>query len=503
MRYFGFIYLFLLVFYLSAQDKYIKKFGFKKDNRDIPISMTQFHNSLFVSGRTQKIYSGIELFMINKIDSSGNMIISKSIGKDDERNTDISNINDEIILVGSSNYYVNAYGIDGIVSKLDTNLNIIWFKSIGGKQVEDQNRHFIETLNNGSILGIIGTNSFGLGYPPGFRSDIYVYHLDSNGYFLWSKTIGTIGADYGMDIKLLPDSSILIVGATQNTDTLLPSTYPFMFKLNKDSTLGYSQILYPVYGFLNKMIVYDNKIFVLGMREYRLPSSCYKRYGIVLMEIDALGKIKNLKSFIPNNACYSIHGNNFFIDKNKNILITGRYYFGDKYDGISKRYYAVFDTSFNLLESYVYDTISNFNEMFDGVYDTYYYDSNDKNLLMMSSITTGTSSPSFLNAKLLIVKTDSNLMSCENKYPLNLIEDTITYTIVPTGSITSINQGTVLSWTPTVIEGGVDSTICFCPALPVSVQTTSGELFCQRFGHLSAFSCAKRQLCLPMVSACV
>src|SRR5215475_2423226 len=128
MRYFGFIYLFLLVFYLSAQDKYIKKFGFKKDNRDIPISMTQFHNSLFVSGRTQKIYSGIELFMINKIDSSGNMIISKSIGKDDERNTDISNINDEIILVGSSNYYVNAYGIDGIVSKLDTNLNIIWFK---------------------------------------------------------------------------------------------------------------------------------------------------------------------------------------------------------------------------------------------------------------------------------------------------------------------------------------------------------------------------------------
>jgi len=317
------------------------------------------------------------------------------------------------------------------------------------------------------------TNSFGVGYPPGNRSDIYIFQLDSLGNLIWSRTIGTYGGDVPMDLKMLPDSSILIVGMSQYNDTSTHN-YPYIIRINKDKTLSYSIILYPIWGFLNQIVIHNNNIYVSGLREYYLSGyGCY-RHSCILIEMDILCNIKKLKTFIPNDDCYSIIQNNLFISDKKTLLMCGRYYYGYKFYDKSRRYYAVFDTSVNLLESYIYDTINNFKE-YNGLYKSYYYDINNR-LLMTSAITKEEAS-SYYNLAALLIKTDSSLMSCENKYPLNLIEDTITYTIVPTGSITSINQGTVLSWTPTVIEGGVDSTICFCPALPVNVQTTPVNCF--------------------------
>lgn len=292
----AYLYLFLIIYYsvifngifLVGQSKFEKKIEFKKNYTTTPIALEKIDNGYLVLCET--INGSNSYYTLFKTNNDGSILNAVSIGIGTESSICIKKFSgNSIIVTGVSQKYANTFPSSDLnILMVDTNLNIKWLKSIGGKYIDGGgNPNNIEVLGDNSIICTMPTNSFGVGYPPGNRSDIYIFQLDSLGNLIWSRTIGTYGGDVPMDLKMLPDSSILIVGMSQYNDTSTHN-YPYIIRINKDKTLSYSIILYPIWGFLNQIVIHNNNIYVSGLREYYLSGyGCY-RHSCILIEMDIL-----------------------------------------------------------------------------------------------------------------------------------------------------------------------------------------------------------------------
>ncbi|MFZ8804371.1 MAG: hypothetical protein ACO2PO_15495, partial [Candidatus Calescibacterium sp.] len=163
-----------------------------------------------VVGWSSSFGAGNNDIYVVKLDSAGNVLWTKTIG---------GSFNDvalSIIQSSDGGYVVAGYtrsfgaGNDDIyVVKIDSSGNVLWTKTIGGN-LNEQAFSIIQSSDGGYI--IVGrTQSFGAG---GY--DVYVVKIDSSGNVLWTKTIGGGSNDEARSIIQSSDGGFVIAGHTQN-----------------------------------------------------------------------------------------------------------------------------------------------------------------------------------------------------------------------------------------------------------------------------------------------
>lgn len=151
----------------------------------------------------------------------------KAFGSSDtELSTRLRYMNNSFYLAGTSfgnisgdktDYLCNNTNTDLWVLRLDTSLNILWDKSLGGASGEGS-AYCISTPKNSIIVtGFSGSNinceksenSRGGG-------DYWICELDSNGTVLWDKTFGGSASEMAPKIARLSTGDLIISGTSQS-----------------------------------------------------------------------------------------------------------------------------------------------------------------------------------------------------------------------------------------------------------------------------------------------
>lgn len=134
---------------------------------------------------------------------------------------------------GPSSYTLmsgNGLGVNNaFISKLDANGNFLWAKKLGSLSFADQcngTSIALDGLGNvyttGNYIGTVdfdpSLSTFTLASiaPPSLY-DFYISKLDANGNFLWAKSIGGNGNDYGHSIAIDGSNNVYTSGYFDNT----------------------------------------------------------------------------------------------------------------------------------------------------------------------------------------------------------------------------------------------------------------------------------------------
>jgi uncharacterized delta-60 repeat protein len=176
---------------------------------DFALSITQSSDGGYVvAGETYSFGAGFRDFYLVKLDSSGNVVWTKTIGGSDN---DVAN---SIIQSSDGGYVVAGYtesfgsgSADFYVVKLDSSGNVQWTKTIGGS-LTDVASSIIQSSDGGYVVAGY-TQSFGAG-----GSDMYVVKLDSSGNVQWTKTIGGLSDDVALSIIQSSDGGYVVAGNT-------------------------------------------------------------------------------------------------------------------------------------------------------------------------------------------------------------------------------------------------------------------------------------------------
>jgi hypothetical protein len=160
-----------------------------------------------VVGRTLR--AGRYDMYIVKLDSSGDVLWTKTIGGDDHDEAySIIQSSDGGYVVAGYTYSFGAGGRDFYVVKLDLSGNVLWTKTIGGDGT-GKAYSIIQSSDGGYVVAGY-TRSFGAGYV-----DIYVVKLDSSGNVVWTKTIiGRSSDDLPWSIIQGSDGGYVVAGHT-------------------------------------------------------------------------------------------------------------------------------------------------------------------------------------------------------------------------------------------------------------------------------------------------
>jgi len=175
------------------------------DNIEI-FDMAIYGNHIYIAGRIYGRASSLEVIdydgIVAKLTLSGEPVWAKRIsGSEYDSAWGIAIASDgSIYVTGGSNR-------DAYVAKFDENGNLVWFRTIGGSNYDWGSN--IAAAPDGSIYVVGSTNSFSAE-----NLDVFVAKLDSNGNLLWFKTIGTANDDWGSDIVVAPDGSVYVAGHT-------------------------------------------------------------------------------------------------------------------------------------------------------------------------------------------------------------------------------------------------------------------------------------------------
>jgi len=201
---------------------------------------------------------GWQDLVVFKLDEGGNIVWTRVIGGSlHDHPCCIRQIADGYIFAGASlsndgdvsGHHGSSQYFDIWVVKMDTSGNIIWSKSIGGSLTEfaryiqpTPDGGYVLTgesySNDGDISGHHGTSE---------TSDMVVIKIDGGGNVVWQKCFGGSGNDIGHDLVLTPDGGIMVIGATESSDgdvTYIHGSYDYwMVKLDSAGNLMWQKTL--------------------------------------------------------------------------------------------------------------------------------------------------------------------------------------------------------------------------------------------------------------------
>jgi hypothetical protein len=143
-----------------------------------------------------------------KLDSKGNLQWTRTIGGgDDDMGESIIQTSDGgYAIAGRTRSYSEGW-MDVYIVKLDASGNLQWTRTIGG--IESDNAFSIIQTRDGGYAVAGDTRSFGAG-----GADVYVVKLDGSGNIQWKRTIGGEDYDYGYSIIQTTDGGYAIAGYT-------------------------------------------------------------------------------------------------------------------------------------------------------------------------------------------------------------------------------------------------------------------------------------------------
>jgi hypothetical protein len=165
-----------------------------------------------IAGYTESFGAGqLDVYVI-KLDANGNLQWTKTIGgPGGEIGHSLIQTSDGGYAIAGYTYFFGAGEWDVYVVKLDANGNLQWTKTIGGPE-DEEGYSLIQTSDGGyAIAGY--TESFGAG-----KEDIYVVKLDANGNLQWTKTIGGPESDWSSSLIQTSDGGYAITGTTSSDE---------------------------------------------------------------------------------------------------------------------------------------------------------------------------------------------------------------------------------------------------------------------------------------------
>jgi len=148
-------------------------------------------------------------FLALKIDSNGNLLWNKTYGgpQSDMAYAVTSAINGYII--AGNTYSYGAGDSDAWIIKINLNGDLLWNKTLGGKDFDSPS--FITQSNDGTYLIAGTTFSFGNGY-----RDFWLFKIDDSGKVLWNCTVGR--SEYEEAYAVLPvDGDDFVVAGWTNS----------------------------------------------------------------------------------------------------------------------------------------------------------------------------------------------------------------------------------------------------------------------------------------------
>jgi hypothetical protein len=264
---------------------------------DYAYSIIQSSDGGYVAvGYTGSFGAGGDIYVV-KLDSLGNVQWTKTIGGSfaDVAQSIIRSSDGGYVVVGRTNSF-GAGGWDIYVVKIDGSGNVQWTKTIGGSY-DDGANSIIQSSDGGYVVAG-WTESFGAGYYP----DIYVVKLDSSGNVLWTKTIGGSGLDYAWSIIRSSDGGYVVAGHTSSFGASYYDIY--VVKLDSSGNVIWSKTI----GGTNE----DNRAFSITQSSdggYVVAgfttSSGIPGEDIYVVKLDANG-----------NACFSKNITNYSVSSN-------------------------------------------------------------------------------------------------------------------------------------------------------------------------------------------
>jgi hypothetical protein len=168
---------------------------------------TQDHNTFLVVGSTESFGAGgsADLYVM-KLNQFGNILWTRTVGGfGNEIAYGIDRAtNGDYVIAGETNT-LGMGGGDMYVVRLDSSGNLLWTRSIGGDQY-DVAKEIAATQDNGCVVAGT-TGSFGMGL-----DDAYIAKLDSAGNVTWVRTMGSANTDGGYGVLATSDGNIAMVG---------------------------------------------------------------------------------------------------------------------------------------------------------------------------------------------------------------------------------------------------------------------------------------------------
>jgi Secretion system C-terminal sorting domain/Domain of unknown function (DUF5122) beta-propeller len=180
---------------------------------DIARSIVQTTDGGFaVAGETNSFGGGNANFYIVKLDSGGTLLWSKTIHLAAyDYALSIVQTTDGGYAVAGLSTPGGVFSADMLIVKLNASGNFLWSKTYGGSG-DDIARSIIQTTDGG--LAAAGyTNSFG-----STGNDFYIVKLDTGGTLQWSRTVGGTGtgSDVVFSIIQTTDGGFALAGETQS-----------------------------------------------------------------------------------------------------------------------------------------------------------------------------------------------------------------------------------------------------------------------------------------------
>jgi len=194
---------------LNGNLNWSKTFGDSGDDKAISIIQTQ-DGGYAVAGWTSSYGSGGVDVWVLKLDANGNRLWDKTFGgsANDDGRAIIQESSGNYIIAGRTSSY-GAGNIDVWILKLDVNGNKIWDKTFGG--VQNDYASSITESRDGTYVVAGWTNSFGAG-----NWDILTIKVDSNANIIGFKTFGKAGSDNAYSITSTYDGGYILAGLTSS-----------------------------------------------------------------------------------------------------------------------------------------------------------------------------------------------------------------------------------------------------------------------------------------------
>ena len=166
-------------------------------------------STYIISGTTPDSAAVNSAVFLMKLDPQGNMMWLRHYGgteQEDGQQVKATSDGGYIICGWTKSQSASAGFADGYIVKTDSAGAVEWEKRYGGTDTD----YFYSvdfTTDGGYILGGI-TYSYGLGGP----DDLFLVKVDSLGEFVWQKTFGSTGNDYGQTVLTTLEGGYIFVG---------------------------------------------------------------------------------------------------------------------------------------------------------------------------------------------------------------------------------------------------------------------------------------------------
>ncbi len=223
---------YLLKINMAGDTLWCKTYGGADTEYGRDIKQTDDDGYIIVGSTQSYGLGGSDIYLI-RTDSYGNKLWDKTYGgvtNDEGWSVEITS-DDGFIICGNTDSYGAGYS-DLYLIKTDSLGNTVWTRTFGGSGGESGVA--VRQLADDSYIAIGSTGSFGTGY-----SSIYTVKADSNGDSLWAKTYGGIKADFGSDVEIAFDGSLLLCGWTASYGAGFYDAY--LVKIDPDGNFLWSQ----------------------------------------------------------------------------------------------------------------------------------------------------------------------------------------------------------------------------------------------------------------------